>query len=82
MISLTGIGRWLVFIGLALIVIGGVLWALGKLPFLYRLGRLPGDIYYQSQDKRVTIAFPMVTSLLISLILTVILNVVARLLRK
>ena len=71
MLSLTMLGRWLVGLGVALVIIGGILWLMGKLPFLQKLGHLPGDIVYQSRNKRIIIAFPIVTSLLLSLLLTI-----------
>ncbi len=59
-------GRILVYIGIALVVIG-LLW-----PWLGRLGlgRLPGDIVIERDGMR--IYFPIVTCLLISVIATVV----------
>jgi DUF2905 family protein len=55
----------LIFIGIGLLTI-----AAEKLPF-FRLGRLPGDIVYRR--KNVTVYLPIVTSLLLSLLLTLVL---------
>ncbi|MBI5872694.1 MAG: DUF2905 domain-containing protein [Candidatus Omnitrophica bacterium] len=58
----------LVLAGVGLIILG-VLWNfLAKTPFL---GRLPGDILIQK--KNFTFYFPLATSLLVSLILSLIL---------
>lgn len=64
----------LVVLGAAVIVAGLVLMLLGKtsLP----LGRLPGDIYYRS--KNTTFYFPLATSLLVSVALSLVLYVVSR----
>lgn len=60
------LGRVLLLAGAALIVIGGLLYFGGKLPF--RLGRLPGDIAYRGEHT--TFYFPIVTCILLSLGLT------------
>jgi len=60
-------GRWLVILGIVLVVLG-LLWPwLGKLG----LGRLPGDIVIERENVRVYV--PIVTSLVVSLVLSLIL---------
>jgi hypothetical protein len=76
------IGRWLIGVGVVVVVVGMIFLLAGKIPFLRRLGRLPGDINYESPDKRVKIWIPIVSSLLISLILTLVLNLITWLIRK
>lgn len=61
----SALGRWLVAAGLLLAVFGIVLIAAGKIPFI---GRLPGDICIKRDH--FTFYFPIVTSLVVSLILT------------
>ncbi|HVM96703.1 MAG TPA: DUF2905 domain-containing protein [Candidatus Acidoferrales bacterium] len=61
-------GRTLIVLGLLLVAVGLVVMFAGKIPWL---GRLPGDIYYKSD--RVTFYFPLVTSLLVSLVLSLLL---------
>src|SRR6266542_5913415 len=70
------LGRVLIGIGIVLIVIGVAFLVLGRLPWL---GRLPGDILIERDDVRVVI--PLGTMLLISLLLTLIANLLARLWR-
>lgn len=82
MLPLDSLGRWLIVIGLTIVMLGVLLFLLGKLPFASRLGRLPGDFYYENPERGLTCAVPIVSSILISLILTIILNVIAWLLRK
>jgi DUF2905 family protein len=60
------VGRTLVIVGILLIIIGGALTLLGRIP------RLPGDIYVQRRG--VTVYVPLATSLLLSLVLTLLLN--------
>jgi uncharacterized membrane protein len=61
------LGKILIFIGL-LIVVLGVLFLLGdKIPWF---GKLPGDIYIKK--KNFTFYFPIATSILISLLLSLI----------
>ena len=76
------VGRWLIGIGLIVVVVGVLFLLAGKIPFLRHLGQLPGDINYESPDKRVKIWIPIVSSLLISLVLTLVLNLIAWLMRK
>lgn len=82
MLPLDSVGRWLIAIGLMIALTGVLLFLLGKLPFVNRLGRLPGDIYYEDPKHGLTCAVPIVSSLLISVILTIVLNLIAWLLRK
>lgn len=65
-------GRALVYVGLSIVVLG-LLWMAGeKLGF----GRIPGDIVLKR--KNFTFYFPLVSSILISLLLTFLLNVFRR----
>lgn len=59
------IGKFLIFLGLIVAAIGGLLLISGKIPWL---GRLPGDIIIQRRN--FTFYFPLATSILLSLILT------------
>ena len=59
------IGRFLILLGLLISAIGGLLLLSGKIPWI---GRLPGDILIQK--KSFTFYFPLATSILLSLILT------------
>ena len=58
-----------VIFGIVFIVIGFALQFFGKIP---GLGRLPGDIYIRKGS--FTFYFPVVTSLLVSLVLSLIIN--------
>lgn len=71
------LGKWLLVVGLGIAGLGLAIWLVGKagLP----LGRLPGDIVVRGE--RWSFYFPVVTGILISIVLTVILNVVLRLFR-
>jgi hypothetical protein len=70
----TEIGKMLLFFGLILAAIGLALVLLGRtnLP----IGRLPGDIVYRG--KHTTFYFPLVTSILLSVVLSVVLYLVGR----
>ncbi|MEW6285961.1 MAG: DUF2905 domain-containing protein [Chloroflexota bacterium] len=72
------IARYLMIGGIILFLVGGGLYLAAK--FSIPLGRLPGDIRIEGENFR--FYFPLATSLLISLVLTVILNLIARLWRK
>jgi hypothetical protein len=70
----TEIGKMLLFFGLALVAIGLVLILFGRtnLP----IGRLPGDILYRG--KHTTFYFPLATSILLSVVLSVLFYFIAR----
>jgi hypothetical protein len=71
---MTDMGKLLIVLGVVLVVAGVVLTVLGRanLP----LGRLPGDIVYRG--KNTTFYFPLATSLLVSLLLSIVLYAVGR----
>jgi hypothetical protein len=73
MSDLGSLGRVLIFAGLGLAALGVLLVFAGRIPFL---GRLPGDIVVQRDDW--TVYFPLATMLLLSLVLTLVLNLLAR----
>lgn len=66
------IGRIILVIGIVLVVIGGLAAVGVRLPF----GRLPGDIAIEGEGGGIYI--PIATMLVISLVLTVLLNVFLR----
>ncbi|XOZ32622.1 DUF2905 domain-containing protein [Halomonadaceae bacterium KBTZ08] len=66
--------RWFIIAGIVLVVIGVVL---QTMPWLLNwFGRLPGDLRYESGQTRVFI--PLTSMLLVSLILTLVLNLFSR----
>ena len=67
-------GRALIAIGIALVVLGLLLTLGEKLPV--RLGRLPGDIVIRG--KNTTFYFPLVTSLLLSVLLSLVMWLIGR----
>lgn len=69
-------GRWLLFMGIALAVVGGLFLLLGRVP---GLGRLPGDINMERGNVRVFA--PCGTMILLSILLTIVLNLLIRLRR-
>jgi hypothetical protein len=70
-------GRMLVVLGVALVVIGGIVMLLGRtgLP----LGRLPGDVLYRG--KNTTFYFPLASSILLSVVLSIVLFLIGRMKR-
>jgi hypothetical protein len=57
------LGRMLMYLGVSLALIGAFIFFGGKLPI--RLGRLPGDIVHKGEHT--TIYFPIMTSILLSI---------------
>ena len=72
------LARTFVFIGIGFILIGGLIWAFSRIGL--PLGRLPGDIRIQTGS--LTCLIPLATSILLSIILTIALNVFIRLMNK
>jgi hypothetical protein len=74
----TTIGKWIILAGVGLVLLGAAVWLVGR--FGIPLGRLPGDIRVERDG--FTFYFPLATSILISLGLTILLNLLARLLKR
>ena len=70
-------GRILVALGVALVVIGGFVMLLGRTGV--PLGRLPGDFLYRG--KNTTFYFPLASSIVISVVLSIVLFLIGRLKR-
>jgi hypothetical protein len=70
----TEIGKMLVFLGLLAAALGLVFMLAGRGHF--PIGRLPGDIVYRG--KHTTFYFPLATSILISVVLTLVFYVLGK----
>jgi len=66
-------GKSLVLVGIAIVVIGIAIWGLSSIPFV---GRLPGDIYVRRGN--FTFYFPLATCILISIIATILFSLMRR----
>lgn len=66
-------GKLLIVFGILLAAAGAAMLFWDRLPFLHRLGRLPGDIVIEKE--RFRFYFPIVTSIILSVILTILLNI-------
>ncbi|ADO46006.1 conserved hypothetical protein [Hydrogenobacter thermophilus TK-6] len=67
-------GKYIALTGVVLLVVGLLMMFAQKLPL--GLGRLPGDIVIKKDN--FTFYFPLATSILLSIILTLILNLLFR----
>ncbi len=74
--DLQGVGRILILGGAFLVFVGSLLFFWQRIPFL---GKLPGDIFVNKGSFQ--FFFPVVTCIIISIVLTIILNFVFRLFR-
>ena len=72
------IARYLMIGGIILFLIGGGVYLAVK--FGIPLGRLPGDIRIEGENG--SFYFPVTTSILVSVMLTILLNVIARLFKR
>jgi len=75
--GLETMGKWLMVIGGALVLLGGLMWLLSKVPFL---GQLPGDIRIERPG--FTCMIPLASSIILSILLTILLNIIVRILNR
>ncbi len=61
------LGKTLIIIGVICVLVGILLFFFNKIPFV---GKLPGDIFIQK--KNFTFYFPVMTSIILSILLTII----------
>ncbi|MBU0671904.1 MAG: DUF2905 domain-containing protein [Candidatus Margulisbacteria bacterium] len=71
--AVESLGRMVLYIGIILVLIGGFFILAAKVPWF---GRLPGDISFRSGG--MTIFLPITTMILVSIVLTLLLNIVWR----
>ena len=71
--ELSGLGKFLIILGTIIICLGVLLTFIPKIPYL---GRLPGDIYIKKGN--FTFYFPLATSIILSILLTILLNLIFR----
>ena len=74
--GLEGIGKTLIIVGIVIAGLGLVLAFGGRIPLL---GKLPGDILIRKDG--ISFYFPIVTLLLLSALLTLIINLISRFIR-
>jgi hypothetical protein len=71
---MSDLGRLLVGVGLVLLIAGGLLLLLGRTGM--PIGRLPGDISYRG--KNLNVYFPLGTSILVSVLLSLVFYLLSR----
>jgi hypothetical protein len=67
------LGRMLLYIGVLLVIVGGFFILAAKIPWF---GRLPGDFTFRREG--LTVFIPITTMILVSLVLTLLMNIVYR----
>ena len=72
--NLEVLARWLLIIGISIAMLGGILWLLSRVP---GLSSLPGTIKIEGSG--FTCVIPLLAMIVISVVLTVVLNLAARL---
>ena len=65
--------KLLIVFGVILAAVGGLMLFIGKVPYI---GKLPGDIYVQR--KNFSFYFPLTTSILLSIVLTLLFSFFSR----
>jgi len=71
--AVESIGKMLLFIGILLVLAGGFFILVAKVPWF---GKLPGDFIYKREG--LTIFLPITTMVIVSLVLTFLLNIIWR----
>ncbi|HYV57712.1 MAG TPA: DUF2905 domain-containing protein [Candidatus Nitrosopolaris sp.] len=67
------LGRWLIGVGVIVVLVGVAMMLAPRLPWL---GRLPGDFVVRRDS--FTLYFPLATSILVSVALTILFNLFGR----
>ena len=73
---MAGLGKLLLLVGGTLVILGLVLVAGARIPFLSQLGRLPGDLRIERPG--FTLYLPIASSILVSVVLTVLFRIFFR----
>jgi hypothetical protein len=76
--DITNAGRLLVIVGLAIAALGAALWIIGRTGI--PIGRLPGDFRFETGA--LTCFIPLASMILLSLVVTLVVNLVVRFLSK
>ena len=71
--NFSNLGKILIYIGIGIAILGGLLLLFSKVPFI---GKLPGDIIIKKEN--FTFYFPIASGIIISIVLTIILNIIVR----
>ena len=72
------LARWLIIAGVLLVIAGGIVYLLARAGI--PLGKLPGDIRIVGEN--ITCIFPITTMIVLSILLTIILNIAFRILGR
>jgi hypothetical protein len=78
--DLETIGRFMLVAGVGVAVLGGVLLLASRVPGLNQLFNLPGDIRVQTEGFSCFV--PIVSMIILSVLLSIVANIVIRLLNK
>lgn len=74
----SSIGKYIIGLGVILVIVGGIIWLFGSR--LGWLGHLPGDI--RMEGEQFSFYFPITTMILISIVLSAVFTLVARIFGK
>ena len=72
------LARWLIIAGVLLVIAGGIVYLLARAGI--PLGKLPGDIRIVAEN--ITCIFPITTMIVLSILLTIVLNIAFRILGR
>jgi hypothetical protein len=67
------LARWMIYAGVGLVLLGALVWGVGR---FIDIGQLPGDLSYEGE--RFRIYAPITTMIVLSIILTIVLNLIIR----
>jgi Protein of unknown function (DUF2905) len=70
------LGKALVIIGVIVALLGLLVWRGGSVPFINRLGRLPGDIYIRRDH--LTFYLPITTCIVLSIVISLLIGLLRR----
>lgn len=67
------LARWMIYAGVGLVLLGALVWGVGR---FIDIGQLPGDLSYEGE--RFRIYAPITSMIVLSIILTIVLNLIIR----
>jgi len=78
--DLNTVGRTVALLGIALVILGGLLVLFSRIPVLKHLGHLPGDIHLRGENY--SCVFPIVSMIIFSILLSLALNIILRIVNR
>jgi hypothetical protein len=77
MAPVTDLGKLRIGIGISIFIVGVILLLLKQVPLF---GKLPGDLFFQTEN--LSCFIPIASSIVLSIVLTIVINLILRIMNK